>query len=181
MNDSTNVRIIADNIRKLEKMVKEAGSELPTPGAGDTGKILKVGSDGYELATEYSYTPPAYSDTDEVETGRRWIDGKKIYEKVLITSFGDDGNLSVDVTSLGIDQLISLNGYASHLSNNSIVMANYYSSSTNRFVPSYNTLTKIISCSTASGYAGDSVVFIIEYTKADPVPSEETKKTTKKG
>lgn len=77
--DSMNVGVIAENIKKLEVMVQEAGSELPTPEAGDVGKILKVGSDGYKLATEYSYTPPAYSDTAEVNTGQKWIDGKDIY------------------------------------------------------------------------------------------------------
>ena len=106
MNDSTNVRIIADNIRKLEKMVKEAGSELPKPGAGDTGKIIKVGSSGYELADEYSYTPPAYVSEGETNTGVKWTDGKDIYKKVITGTTPAESGTATLVTLTGYETVI---------------------------------------------------------------------------
>lgn len=46
------------------------------------------------------YTPPAYS-TEEVNTGRKWIDGKDIYEKVItletaltVSKNGSDTNIA---------------------------------------------------------------------------------------
>jgi hypothetical protein len=117
--DSTNVGIIAENIKKLETMVQEAGSKLPTPEAGDAGKILKVGSDGYELATEYSYTPPAYS-TEEVNTGQKWIDGRYVYRKVFT-------NLSVSVgLSWSVIGEINSNYIINVICNYSGTCSNYY-------------------------------------------------------
>jgi hypothetical protein len=58
------------------------------------------------------YTPPAYS-TEEHVTGRKWIDGKDIYEKVVILD--DAVTVSTNWSNLGIsnadyDVMIHANG-----------------------------------------------------------------------
>lgn len=35
-----------------------------------------------KIDTNTAYTPPAYSSTEEVNTGRKWVDGRDIYCKV---------------------------------------------------------------------------------------------------
>lgn len=106
--DSMNPRQMTENILELQRQIKEAGSKLPTPGVGDTGKILKVGSEGYELSTEYSYTPPAYSET-ETDTGSVWIDGRKIYRKVYPFNTGTTG--TVVIGSLVFTSIVKIDSY----------------------------------------------------------------------
>lgn len=106
--DSMNPRQMAENILELQRQIKEAGSELPTPGVGDIGKILKVGSEGYELATEYSYTPPEYSET-ETDTGCVWLDGRKIYRKVYPFNTGTTGTIVIG--SLVFTSIVKIDSY----------------------------------------------------------------------
>lgn len=175
MNDSTNVRIIADNIRKLEKMVKEAGSELPTPGAGDTGKIIKVGSSGYELATDYATS--SYSET-ETFTGMTWIDGNDIYRKSFSYTTPETGTVTIG----------SIENLDTVLQMESIILANngsfYYSAEisgiTLKIAKSNGSFTA--GAPSSSNFQNCSSIAWVLYTKTAPVPSTETKKkTTKKG
>lgn len=168
--NSTNPKTMAENIKKLETMVKEAGSELPTPGAGDTGKILKVGSDGYELSTEYSYTPPAYSSTAEVNTGRKWIDGKDIYMITINNSLDENGASSIDLTDLSIDFLVNVEGTMVHETSTKMIPFNYYSGANSRVNGSYDYTAKTFSFATASTYANDSYYLTLFYTKETPTP-----------
>ena len=176
LTDSMNVGVIAENIKKLEAMVQEAGSELPTPEAGDVGKILKVGSDGYELAEEYSYTPPAYSSTDEVNTGRKWIDGKNIYCKSFSGNTPSESELLLDVGI--VETLIKIHFVYSGTSG-------HYFGSEYDFRTSYYDINDgkfHLIASTISSIQNTPYVLILEYTKPTPVPSNETKKkTSKKG
>lgn len=104
--DSTNPKTMAENIKKLEIMVKSAGSEVPTPGAGDTGKIIKVGLSGYELEDEYSYTPPAYVAEGETNTGVKWTDGKDIYKKIITGTTPTESGTATLATLTGYDTII---------------------------------------------------------------------------
>ena len=63
-------KTVADNVKHL----------LPDTSTATTGQILKLTGENKtpSWADEYSYTPPAYSET-EVNTGQKWIDGKEIY------------------------------------------------------------------------------------------------------
>lgn len=183
MNDSTNVRVMADNIRKLEKMVKEAGSELPTPGAGDTGKILKVGSNGYELATDYATLN--YS-TEEQDTGVKWIDGKSIY--FTSHAFEADPDAASPVARsfqlLDVDKIIKICGIASRITDQELVedLDGYYDSGVRNNVRyARNNQSVQITSYFSSGTFGGAIV-IVYYTKTEPAPTNETKKkTTKKG
>ena len=174
MNDSTNVRIIADNIRKLEKMAKDAESKIPTPAAGDTGKILKVGSDGYELATDYATI--GYSST-ETDTGLTWIDGKKIYSRSFEgTTPETAGNLTVG--TLGeISTLIHMFGSCSEAAHPERLRL-----LERMYAPTVAISTGEIVLSVAEGYVSSYYNLTVLYTKPDPAPTNETKKkTTKKG
>lgn len=169
LNDSLDVGVLAENVRLLQKEIKEAGSELPTPGEGDTGKIIKVGSEGYELAEEYSYTPPSYSTLTETDTGRDWIDGKDIYEKVFT------GELSETDTTLSVsyESIVMITGTRKNVTNGNIFDINK-----NLNIHAENGTSIVITGNVT--YAGNEYELIVWYTKPDPVPSNETRKTTKK-
>ena len=64
------------------------GRVLPVTTSASTGQILKLTGEGKvpNWGDEYSYTPPAYSET-ETATGQKWIDGKDIYRLVLVGTF----------------------------------------------------------------------------------------------
>ena len=74
------------------------------------GEGINVSEDG--TISVPSYVPPAYS-TEEVLTGRKWIDGKDIFEKVIVldsainvgTSWTDLG-----VSNANIEAMIHANG-----------------------------------------------------------------------
>ena len=88
----------------IDTVVEYEGSTVPT---------------GFELVEDYS--------TDEIDTNKTWIDGKKIYRKVLhITSgLGTDTTHSIDISSLGIDNCIKLDGWT-HQSGNGFGYINLY-------------------------------------------------------
>ena len=67
------------------------------------GEGINVSEDG--TISVPSYVPPAYS-TNEVATGRKWIDGKDIYEKII----NYNGALSNTATTLatGIDYMSNI-------------------------------------------------------------------------
>ena len=163
--DSMNPRQMAENILELQRQIKEAGSELPTPGVGDTGKILKVGSDGYELANEYSYTPPAYSSTAEVNTGQKWIDGKDIYVKVLsgtLPEITSTSNQSISGLDSGLT-LVDIDGYFDVGTGPSSVL---------HFTVRYNAEDGTIKVgSVQTTYSRAAYTFIVRYTKPDVSPS----------
>lgn len=191
--DSMNPRQMAENILELQRQIKEAGSELPTPEAGDVGKILKVGSNGYELATEYSYTPPAYSSAEEVNTGQKWVDGSDIFRKVL-TIPADASATSPTVKNAdlsGIDKLIYIDSviYFNDAETGENLMyvypGNCYYGSTNRNSTIYDKTNETFIQTvhfTGVTYGGSNI--IAYYTKPATTPelSQLTrKKTSKKG
>lgn len=104
---------------------------LPVASADTLGGV-KVGSnlsiaDGV-LSAPVPYTPPAYS-TDEIDTGRKWIDGSTVYERVFVLAspitVGSDW-VSTGITIIGITKILNAfalrgNG-ATYLSLNAIIV-----------------------------------------------------------
>lgn len=82
--DSTNPRVMADNIKRLEAIAGSGGSDIPDYSISDAGKFLGVDGSG-EL--EFATIPEKYdlniSETETL-TGKTWIDGRPIYS-ILIT------------------------------------------------------------------------------------------------
>ena len=103
MIDSTNPRIMADNIRKLSEASGSGGSTVvPNPEGEATGNLSSLGIDG-DKYTIPVYSPANYS-TAEYNTGRKWIDNSDIYGIVLTV----DGDKSVTSswTTIVTDELI---------------------------------------------------------------------------
>ena len=114
------------------------------------------------------YTPPAYS-TEEVNTGRKWIDGKDIYEKVI--------TLETTLT-------VSRNGSDTHITPVHETMISAKGNASNgaciNFMEFVQDGTIHLACS--NDFAVNNIIF--EYTK--PTPTEATnnrtvKKASKKG
>lgn len=182
MIDSTNPRILADQIRALWNKVKSI-TGLPATTSATDGQILKLNSEKEATwADEYSYTPPAYSET-EVNTGQKWIDGKEIYMKVIsgtVPAIEASSNITVDELTSDINLI---DGVTIFISGDVV--------SLNRF---YLTFTKGTHILRANGvtvaFASSPYSVIYYYTKPDPVPAQvdkagedpepETKKTTRK-
>lgn len=166
MIDSTNVRVLADNISKLWDKIKSiSGDLLPSRSTATTGQILKLTGENKTpaWADEYSYTPPAYSET-EVNTGRLWVDGKEVFEKAVVFTFPvleAQGNVTLDPIETNLN-LISLELLAQISSGNyNKPLYTYY------YAPSTGVLG-ISSISTA--YSEANGIFLLRYTKPDPDP-----------
>ena len=107
-----------------------------------------------ELSLAVNNTVNSYS-TEEVNTGKKWIDGKPIYRIVLTTtaniSGGDTsfGGLQTDVANLNIDTVIRADGIDN---NNRKTYRTLYFSSSSGFGPY------------SSGMLAGSKI-ILEYTK----------------
>lgn len=76
MIDSTNPRIMADNIRQLSQASGGTSVEANPAGAATTQlEKIQVGDTVYGV-----YSPPEYS-TTEYDTGKKYVDGRSIYGK----------------------------------------------------------------------------------------------------
>ena len=164
MIDSTNPRSMADNIRKLwDKFKSISGDLLPPRSTATTGQILKLTGENKtpSWADEYSYTPPAYSET-EVNTGQKWIDGKDIYF-LAITGVFDEITATTNV--------IILENFTNNLLYSSVVATNIsnvlYS---NVFGLMLDTSDKLRIYNVSSVYSGKPYLVTIYYTKPDPAP-----------
>ena len=186
MIDSTNPRQLADNIRKLwDKFKSISGDLLPSRSTATTGQILKLTGENKtpNWSDEYSYTPPAFSET-EVNTGQKWIDGKEIYTKVFeFTTNSSSGPKNVGSIA-NIEKLI----------NTTTVLTTSLSFQ----ISSYNSYTyvdsagNVVNIASTEGSQNVSAIAILNYTKTDPVPAtrdddtpeepevKETKTTRKK-
>lgn len=80
--DSTNPRIMADNIRELARNGGGGGSDLPDVTVDDNGKVLGV-VEGSWNKMDVPSNVVNYS-TSEQNTGTKWIDGKDIYQKTFV-------------------------------------------------------------------------------------------------
>ena len=182
MIDSTNPRQLADNIRKLwDKFKSISGDLLPSRSTATTGQILKLTGETKTpaWADEYSYTPPAYSET-EVNTGKKWIDGKDVYCKVLYNQF--------PVITTTSNQAIGTLTYDSVIDVGFIVTNNsgFFGRLNNNISISSGNITVSGVSATYSEYYYISIIY---YTKPDPAPETrdddtpeepEAKKTRKK-
>ena len=91
------------NTGTLETVYVKALDSMPVGSQVEfTGNTIPA---GWEEVNDYS--------TTEIDTGKKWIDGKKIYRKVI--NFGALPNattkeINTDITN--IDRVISISGYA---------------------------------------------------------------------
>ena len=150
---------------RLKKATGSGGiSSIPIASAETLGGIKVPADSGITIdgsGNAYAYKPINYS-TSEVNTGRKWIDGKDIYEKTIHAS---DVTLTatevIDATikSNTVDTLISIMGT---VLDNEGSLYECYASTTDRVVPVVNTngVTLLISNVTVKGYD-----ITVQYTK----------------
>lgn len=152
MNDSTNIRIIADNIKKLDSRSSNLEKDFETAAA----KIPK----------DYS--------TTEVETGLKWINDKTIFQKVLTGTTATEGSVTV---AIDFDDIIDFSGFVKSTAGvyaPAVHILQMYGNATKTGL--------VIPATTTALYQGTDYFIIIYYTKPAPAPGNETKKkTTKKG
>ena len=155
MIDSTNPRVMADNIRQLSG---DSGSQAADISTLQT--TVETQGDAIEALGSYS--------TTEVDTGKKWIDNSPIYRKVI--SIGDVEAATASNTDHGITNLGLVIDYKLiAISDSSFIYPLLYSSASYiRQVVITTTQVQIKSSTNAAALSG--VYCIIEYTKVAPEP-----------
>lgn len=176
---------LKNNVALLFSEVGPTGENLlPSRSSATTGQILKLTGETKtpSWADEYSYTPPAYSET-EVNTGQKWIDGKEIYSisyNGKFTTIEASGNIEIGTVPM-FENII--NAFAFKATSSKA----YQMSSYTALIPGASLSLSSISPTFSNGYYN----MVVYYTKSDPTPGRapedsdqepeaEEKKTTKK-
>ena len=183
MIDSTNPRIMADNIRALS--ANSGGSNVvPNPGGQSTGELESLGIDGskYRIPT---YSPADYS-TSEVDTGIKWIDNSPIYRIVKTFDSSDitseAGGGKVLIGSITPDEIVTF-----VLSLQKGVVSVPFAEGSDLYVDCFFSIDagslylhlrygSVVSSDLVAYFVGSKI--IVEYTKA--VAANSTRKTSKK-
>ena len=167
--DSTNPRIMADNIRELSRN-GGGGSDLPEVTSADNGKVLGVVEGSWnKMDAPYGVD---YSETEQL-TGQKWIDGKEIYRKTIDLGVGGvttpaQSWYTTDYDASSVDKIIDCK-----VSNDDGAFFGYYGA-----VKQTNANNKLGIYSTRS--AQQIVRYItIDYTKL--TETKTTKRKTTKG
>ena len=107
------------------------------------GLTVNVDTSGLDLNPDGMYGPD-YS-LNEQDTGRRWVDGKKIYQKTV--DCGALPNSTSKLTAHGIanmDHLVHMTGMAEHPGNNFIILPHSGMPSVSNNVGMYATKTNAV-------------------------------------
>ena len=89
-----NIRIIAEEVERLKN--RPTGDKLPEVDATDEGKVLTVNSSGEWIAGDPTSSYNLNYSTEEKDTGKTWIDGRKIYSKTFSDIAGYDDSHKLD-------------------------------------------------------------------------------------
>lgn len=185
MVDSNNIAIIRQNLIELKRQIDALDVEIPSHAAIDAGKILAVDSSGdLEWKEEYSYTPPAYSSTEEVSTGHKWIDGKNIYCKSYIIP-EDISSTSPFLATItlgdNIDEIIDIRGTAKRGGTDPTLfdLTDYRSGANNTsIVCNLTTMVINLYMTFSIGHFGGAIVNVY-YTKATATRSDDLEQVDK--
>ena len=146
MTDSTNPRVMADNIRELSAGQAAQGTKLEA-------EIEALGS--------YSAT--------EVDTGKKWIDGKSIYRRVIIGNTPAAEGSPLDTNQV-YDKILKIDGV--------VLSGGSYTYDLNKYIQVVGLGGSVIRVnrSSNSDYQDAPFILIAEYTKAptpDVLPSPD--------
>ena len=203
--NSTNIKVISEEIQRLKDKVHAIDVEVPDPSQATDGQILSVDDGKYVISdpelpavTAAStgdvlglvgeaktpgwitpFTPADYSET-ETATGQKWIDGKDVYCKVINGRTSETQNTNVEF-NLVFNTMIHLGGMF-----------------TNEYGYGYD-INKVLTVNTnpdktkivvGTGiYIDRPITILVYYTKPSPTREQDEepetkstkKKTTKKG
>ena len=188
--NSTNIKVMSEEIQHLKNEVHNLDVEIPAHPSTDVGKYLGVAADGSlawskvpdelppttgatagqilaldnnkapEWVNNYNFN---YSET-EINTGKKWIDGKDIYSIVYIGDFTEiTETTNYIVGTLNSDCIIS---------GDTILTIANGSTYINRYPISLSTNGQVGIFSTPVSFSLGSYVVVILYTK--PTPSALT-------
>lgn len=104
-------------------------------------------------------TPISYSTTEQ-DTGRRWIDGKHIYQK----TFNIAPNSYADISALNIDKVVSSDGVI-ELNNGMFYHLNIYGDATYKAFYETDVTNGRLSIIIGSGWTATNITVTICYTK----------------
>lgn len=131
--DGQEPAIDEENLNQMQDNIEEAVNKASQTGGILTGSIVAYDGDTIPEGYEEVDNPNVYS-TEEKFTGKYWIDGKKIYRKVInftITSNQTNGGFYVDITNLNAETMILSEGYLGYANGvhklGSYANGNYYS------------------------------------------------------
>lgn len=190
--NSTNIKVISEEIQRLKNKVHDIDIEVPDPSEATDGQILSVEDGEYVISDpELPATTAAstgdvlglvgeakipgwvkpynlnYS-TTEVATGQTWTDGRDVYFKVIENTIGTEEDLNI---SLVADKLIMVEGITVNPSSGKSFDMDHYISW--EFLNNVLTIKK-------TTYV-NNFTMLLWYVKATPEPTVTRKKTTKKG
>lgn len=174
MIDSTNPRVMADNIRQLAAAGSGGSTVVPNPEGAATANLEKLGIDGsiYSIPT---YTPPTYSTSEKVDTGEKWVNGKKIYAKVFVLDAVKTLSVNGAWTSMGIsddtiEDILDVKAYSGGISSLGVCFSGVGGVMN----------SGVINLINISTYDSLSVTtFVLKYTEKT-VSANSTRKTAKK-
>lgn len=152
--------------------------------SGDTEHLAKIDSEvsttstnaiQNKAITEYVNKLVAYS-TDEIDTGKKWIDGKTIYRKVISEELTKTASSSYsktyDIKNLNIDTMLLIQylfGHGNPTYSRNWEAGNYYNDSTDccrlRYNPNINSDTDTLEFDCYVGEVNIALLIILEYTK----------------
>lgn len=102
--------------KRINDLSKASGTgAIPIASAETLGGIKVPANSGITIdgsGNAYAYKPINYS-TNEVNTGRKWIDGKDIYEKVIVLESAVNVTTNwtdLDISNSDYDVMIHANG-----------------------------------------------------------------------
>lgn len=143
------------------------GYELPIAGVNTLGGV-KIG-DGLNVTAGgvLSVTNPAYS-TDEVNTGRKWVDGSPVYEK----TFYFENGINIPTNGTDIEENAPVN----------LVLGAWCSDGIHGYAPIQASVeNNILKAFAITGSLNNIKYVVFTYTKTTPAEPANTRTSKKKG
>ena len=144
----------------MSQLKRYNGTSWENVGGNIAPKTTTTSSDTDTYSCNYINSLVEYS-TSEVNTGKKWIDSKNIYRKVVQATTGSGTGSWTKIANLAISNLIDIHGWWI-TGNDKYPIDRFYN---NEGITIYWNLSGIYEIHNYSYASNRSVVLIIEYTK----------------
>lgn len=171
----------ATNLNKLQQNVEDVTGDLSDLETSDRDNLVEAineakrsGGDAVPIHSIFDYdgdtVPTGYEEVEETEdystsetkTGKKWIDGRPIYRKVIATNLSVTNGTYINLSSLNINEILEVKSINKKVNNDFTFYDNFFDSSSEKITLHYR--NDIIEFWTGSGANYTSTVWI-EYTK----------------